>query len=660
MSDDDDFGELPVIIIPEQARVLAHVQAGGDLFLMDHRWRADREIVLAAVTLDGNALGFVAPSLQSDPVVVEAAVCSVPTAFRFANLQFDSTAEDHIVRLLIEDGKARLALRYASNRVRADSELVMMAVSVQGQAIQFAHTELRGNAAIVLAAVNNDGFAYQWASDELKARGDVIEAAIRRTPQARSMVEPNLLIPGFQHLNLNPTPSLTGADDARAEAERTRALQREMEGEEGDTSPARKRAVTGVVDDTELTSQHAIAGSMGGEGGSGDCTHTCTYTHTHTSNLRLLSPPRVPCATVTMEDADAGGPDPSPPAASPCVICLRDSMVDPATANCGHVFCKECITKWCTRDDSEFLPNSCPTCRATVSSITTAAGLEPMATVASSSGALPAGDVQAQEDAYVAELRAFQSFRKSEMAELDRIRQEGGDSRVVDGEVVQPAQSSRSERGEARAERAAAAGAAGVVVAAGAMEVETSAATSSPTVLLDGPFTYRELSKTGKPKAVDKNIEHGLFKSIEANPLNSTRADVQTLTEAVPTFKRHNVKTKRNSSKAVMFERGQVHFGLTCSTVCKRAWKSLLFLSLLIPPPTPPPPTTGERSQPRDRACLPQDERQAAHRGNVRQPFPTRRQEGGLASVPMGAQRAGRALRQPRRPRRRVTPMYGA
>jgi hypothetical protein len=80
-----------------------------------------------------------------------------------------------------------------------------------------------------------------------------------------------------------------------------------------------------------------------------------------------------------------------------------------------------------------------------------------MAIVPSSSGALPAGDVQAQEDAYVAELRAFQSFRKSEMAELDRIRQEGSDSRVVDGEVVQPAQSTRLERGEARAERAAAA-----------------------------------------------------------------------------------------------------------------------------------------------------------------------------------------------------------
>jgi hypothetical protein len=223
-----------------------------------------------------------------------------------------------------------------------------------------------------------------------------------------------------------------------------------------------------------------------------------------------------------------------------------------------------------------------------------------MAIVPSSSGALPAGDVQAQEDAYVAELRAFQAFRKSEMAELDRIRQEGGGSRVVDGEVVQPAQSTRSERGEARAERAAAAEAA--EAATEVMEVETSTATSTPTVLLDGPFTYRELSKTGKPKAVDKNIEHGLFKSIESNPLNSTRADVQTLTEAVPTFKRHNVKTKRNSSKAVLFERGQVHFGLTCSTVCveRLVWKPRSYI-LSTPSPTPPYSLIDRRTRPTSR-----------------------------------------------------------
>jgi len=133
-------------------------------------------------------------------------------------------------------------------------------------------------------------------------------------------------------------------------------------------------------------------------------------------------------------------------------------------------------------------------------------------------------------------------------------------------------------------------------------EVETSAVTSPPTVLLDGPFTYRELSKNGKPKAVDKNIEHGLFKSIESNPLNSTRADVHTLTEAVPTFKRHNVKTKRNSSKAVLFERGQVHFGLTCSTVCvETRLEATALLLYLHPSPTSPYSLIDRRTRPTSR-----------------------------------------------------------
>lgn len=132
--------------------------------------------------------------------------------------------------------------------------------------------------------------------------------------------------------------------------------------------------------------------------------------------------------------------------------------------------------------------------------------------------------------------------------------------------------------------------------------VEAPAAMSPATVLLDGPFTYRELSKNGKPKAVDKNIEHGLFKSIESNPLNSTRADVHTLTEAVPTFKRHNVKTKRNSSKAVLFERGQVHFGLTCSTVCvETRLEATALLLYLHPSPTSPYSLIDRRTRPTSR-----------------------------------------------------------
>lgn len=44
-----------------------------------------------------------------------------------------------------------------------------------------------------------------------------------------------------------------------------------------------------------------------------------------------------------------------------CAVCISDypDMVAPVETDCGHVFCKECITDWaCTNKH-----NSCPTCR---------------------------------------------------------------------------------------------------------------------------------------------------------------------------------------------------------------------------------------------------------------------------------------------------------
>lgn len=64
-----------------------------------------------------------------------------------------------------------------------------------------------------------------------------------------------------------------------------------------------------------------------------------------------LKPQHIDIITRALCDAPAGT----------CAICISDypDMIAPVETDCGHVFCKACITDWaCTHKH-----NSCPACR---------------------------------------------------------------------------------------------------------------------------------------------------------------------------------------------------------------------------------------------------------------------------------------------------------
>ena len=67
----------------------------------------------------------------------------------------------------------REALYRASPELRADREVVMAAVSNHGSALNWASPELRADRDIVMAAVRNDGYALSYASLELQADREV-------------------------------------------------------------------------------------------------------------------------------------------------------------------------------------------------------------------------------------------------------------------------------------------------------------------------------------------------------------------------------------------------------------------------------------------------------------------------------------------------------
>ncbi|CAE7150598.1 Dnaaf1 [Symbiodinium necroappetens] len=81
---------------------------------------------------------------------------------------------------LRKDGRALEAL----DTLRADSELVHIALENDARALQFAAEDLRDDAELVLAAVRRRGQVLRWASERLRGERHVVLTAIDQDPRA--------------------------------------------------------------------------------------------------------------------------------------------------------------------------------------------------------------------------------------------------------------------------------------------------------------------------------------------------------------------------------------------------------------------------------------------------------------------------------------------
>merc|ERR1712194_867406 len=71
-------------------------------------------------------------------------------------------------------------LRQAGDEALTAHEIVLAAVSKNGDALQWASADLKADREIVLAAVSNDGFALQYASADLKADREIVVIAVSK------------------------------------------------------------------------------------------------------------------------------------------------------------------------------------------------------------------------------------------------------------------------------------------------------------------------------------------------------------------------------------------------------------------------------------------------------------------------------------------------
>jgi len=81
-----------------------------------------------------------------------------------------------------------LMLEHASQDLRGDAEIAMVAVTSNPSALQFASEKLRNSKKIVLAAVSKDGFALQFASSSMKADREVVAAAVKQAGEYVLMI----------------------------------------------------------------------------------------------------------------------------------------------------------------------------------------------------------------------------------------------------------------------------------------------------------------------------------------------------------------------------------------------------------------------------------------------------------------------------------------
>ena len=72
------------------------------------------------------------------------------------------------------------ALQYAATAIKANGEVVLVAVQQSGEALRYAAAPLKASHGIVLAAVQTDGLALRSAAAALKADPEIVLAAVRQ------------------------------------------------------------------------------------------------------------------------------------------------------------------------------------------------------------------------------------------------------------------------------------------------------------------------------------------------------------------------------------------------------------------------------------------------------------------------------------------------
>lgn len=140
------------------------------------KFRADRQVMLAAVACDGQALQLASPALCRDREIVIAAVTSMGPVLEYAH--FTLRADREVMLAAVTDCAEILELAHPT--ILADREVVLRAVASCGEVLALASPALQADREVVLLAVSRSGAAAsQFAAPALQSDPEVI-AALQR------------------------------------------------------------------------------------------------------------------------------------------------------------------------------------------------------------------------------------------------------------------------------------------------------------------------------------------------------------------------------------------------------------------------------------------------------------------------------------------------
>ena len=157
---------------------------GRALLFASKLLKADKEVVMEAVKQDGRSLDYASKKLRSDKEVVMEAVKQQGSSFEYASKELQ--ADKDVVIATIKSGYPDV-LSYHSEitkKLRADKEVMMAAVKKNGEVLYRAHPKLKSDEELVMAAINKDGHNLYYASPALKADKKIVMEAIKKRATA--------------------------------------------------------------------------------------------------------------------------------------------------------------------------------------------------------------------------------------------------------------------------------------------------------------------------------------------------------------------------------------------------------------------------------------------------------------------------------------------
>ena len=157
---------------------------GHSLWVVPERFRNDRDCVLEAVRQNWSCLWSVAEEFRHDREIVRAAVQGSPYALGEVGDEFRRDREIVLLAIETKPEWSFGPFQMASEDLKKDPEVVLAAVSGDGQCLSCMDKRFRCDRTIVLAGVQTYGQGLRYASGGLQSDREIVLAAVKKDTMA--------------------------------------------------------------------------------------------------------------------------------------------------------------------------------------------------------------------------------------------------------------------------------------------------------------------------------------------------------------------------------------------------------------------------------------------------------------------------------------------